>query len=127
MLARRGEIIEKYDRVCDEMGVKHLKHLYPSDTSYCHLYLTRIPGVGDAERREIIISLAESGVNCNVHYKPLPMMTAYKELGWDIKDFPNAYEYYENLITLPLHTKLSDDDVDYVIENFREVVGEYLK
>ena len=66
------------------------------------------------------------GVNCNVHYKPLPMMTAYKELGWDIKDFPNAFDYYSNLITLPLHTKLTDEDVKYVCECFREVVGEYL-
>lgn len=126
MLARRAEIIGKYDEMCDEMGVKHLVHSGEDFQSSNHLYLTRIPGVGDKERREIIISLAERGVNCNVHYKPLPMMTAYKELGWDIKDFPNAFEYYENLITLPLHTKLSDSDVDYVIENFREVVGEYL-
>lgn len=74
-----------------------------------------------------MVKLAERGVNYNVHYKPLPMMTAYKELGWDISEFPNALNYYSNLITLPLHTKLSDEDVEYVIENFREVVGEYLK
>ena len=91
-----------------------------------HLYLTRIPGISDETRREIIIKLAERGVNTNVHYKPLPMMTAYKTMGWDIKDFPNAYAYYENLITLPLHTKLSDEDVEYVIENYKEVVGEYI-
>ena len=127
LLARRGEIIEKYDAMCDELGVKHLVHNGENLQSSNHLYLTRIPGVGDKERREIIISLAERGVNCNVHYKPLPMMTAYRELGWDIKDFPNAYNYYSNLITLPLHTLLSDSDVEYVIENFREVVGEYLK
>ena len=127
MLARRGEIIRKYDAMCDELGVKHLVHSGENFQSSNHLYLTRIPGVGDKERREIIISLAERGVNCNVHYKPLPMMTAYRELGWDIKDFPNAYNYYSNLITLPLHTLLSDSDVEYVIENFREVVGEYLK
>ena len=126
LLARRGEIIRRYDAMCDELGVKHLVHSGENFQSSNHLYLTRIPGIGDKERRQIIISLAERGVNCNVHYKPLPMMTAYRELGWDIKDFPNAYEYYENLITLPLHTKLSDDDVEYVIENFREVVGEYL-
>ena len=126
MLARRKEIIVRYDAMCDELGVKHLVHSGENFQSSNHLYLTRIPGVGDKERREIIISLAERGVNCNVHYKPLPMMTAYKELGWDIKDFPNAYEYYENLITLPLHTLLSDEDVEYVIENYREVVGEYL-
>lgn len=127
MLSRRAEIISRYDAMCDELGVKHLVHSGENFQSSNHLYLTRIPGVGDAERREIIVKLAERGVNCNVHYKPLPMMTAYRELGWDIKDFPNAYEYYENLITLPLHTLLSDEDVEYVIENFKEVVGEYLK
>ena len=127
MLERRREIIRRYDSTCDELGVLHLNHYSSTSTSSGHLYLTRIPGVSDRERREIIVKLAERGVNCNVHYKPLPMMKAYKKLGWDIKDFPNAYNYYSNLITLPLHTKLSDDDVEYVIENFREVVGEYLK
>ena len=127
LLARRGEIIARYDAMCDEMGVKHLVHSGENFQSSNHLYLSRVPGIGDAERREIIVKLAERGVNCNVHYKPLPMMTAYGELGWDIKDFPNAFEYYENLITLPLHTLLSDEDVEYVIENFKEVVGEYLK
>ena len=127
MLRRRAEIIGKYDAMCDELGVKHLVHSGENFQSSNHLYLSRVPGIGDRERREIIVKLAERGVNCNVHYKPLPMMTAYKELGWDIKDFPNAFDYYENLITLPLHTLLSDEDVEYVIENFREVVGEYLK
>lgn len=127
LLTRRSEIISKYDAMCDEMGVKHLVHSGDNFQSSNHLYLTRIPGIGDAERREIIVKLAERGVNCNVHYKPLPMMTAYKKLGWDIKDFPNAYDYYCNLITLPLHTLLSDEDVEYVCESFRDVVGEYLK
>lgn len=127
LLSRRAEIIGKYDTMCDEMGVKHLVHSGDDFQSSNHLYLSRVPGIGDAERREIIVKLAERGVNCNVHYKPLPMMTAYKEMGWDISDFPNAFDYYCNLITLPLHTKLSDEDVEYVIENFREVVGEYLK
>ena len=126
LLARRGEIIARYDAMCDELGVKHLNHSGENFQSSNHLYLTRIPGVNDKERREIIVRLAERGVNCNVHYKPLPMMTAYRELGWDIKDFPNAFDYYCNLITLPLHTLLSDLDVEYVCENFREVVGEYL-
>lgn len=136
LLKRRGEIIRKYDAMCDEIGVSHLAH-FPSSssspsssyffTSSCHLYLTRIPGVNDKERREIIVKLAERGVNCNVHYKPLPMMTAYKDLGWNISDFPNAFRYYENLITLPLHTLLSDEDVRYVCENFKEVVKEYIK
>ena len=127
LLARRAEIIRRYDAMCDELGVKHLVHSGENFQSSNHLYLTRIPGVGDKERREIIISLAERGVNCNVHYKPLPMMTAYRELGWDISEFPNAFDYYCNLITLPLHTLLSDEDVEYVCENFKEVVGEYLK
>lgn len=127
MLKRRGEIVSKYDAMCDELGVMHLNHYSATFNSACHLYLTRIPGIGDVERRKIIVKLAERGVNCNVHYKPLPMMTAYKELGWDISDFPNAFDYYCNLITLPLHTLLSDEDVEYVIENYREIVGEYLK
>ena len=127
LLARRGEIIARYDAMCDELGVKHLFHSGENFQSSNHLYLSRVPGIGDRERREIIVKLAERGVNCNVHYKPLPMMTAYRELGWDIKDFPNAYEYYENLITLPLHTKLSDEDVEYVIENFKEVVKGYIR
>lgn len=127
MLKRRKEIINRYDEMCDELGVKHLIHSGPDFQSSNHLYLTRIPGVSDQTRREIIIKLAELGISTNVHYKPLPMMTAYKEMGWDIKDFPNAYNYYENLITLPLHTCLTDEDVDYVIENFKEVVKEYIK
>ena len=127
MLARRGEIVEKYDAMCDELGVKHLVHSGENFQSSKHLYLSRVPGIGDRERREIIVRLAERGVNCNVHYKPLPMMTAYKELGWDIKDFPNAYDYYCNLITLPLHTLLSDKDVEYVVTNYKEVVKEYIK
>ena len=126
ILERRKKIIAKYDAVCDELGVKHLTHFTESSVSSGHLYLTRIPGASDEQRREIIIKLAECGVATNVHYKPLPMMTAYKELGWDISEFPNAYAYYENLITLPLHTKLSDEDVEYVIENFRYVVKEYV-
>jgi dTDP-4-amino-4,6-dideoxygalactose transaminase len=126
LLERRREIIGKYDAMCDELGVKHLVHYTENSTSSGHLYLTRIPGATDEIRREIIIKLAERGVNTNVHYKPLPMMTAYKEMGWDIKDFPNAYDYYANLITLPLHTKLTDEDVDYVISNFKEVVSKYI-
>lgn len=131
LLERRKEIIAKYDAMCDELGVKHLVHSGGNFQSSNHLYLTRIfkkdgTPISDTERREMIIKLAERGVNTNVHYKPLPMMTAYKAMGWDIEDFPNAYAYYENLITLPLHTKLSDEDVEYVIENFRDVVKEYI-
>lgn len=125
LLERRKEIIEKYDAMCDELGVKHLVHYNDNNLSSGHLYLTRINGITDETRREIITELAERGVNTNVHYKPLPMMTAYKELGWDIKDFPNAYSYFENLITLPLHTKLTDEDLDYVISYFKEVIRKY--
>lgn len=126
LLERRKEIIKKYDEVCDELGVIHLHHYGKDFASSGHLYLTRIPGVSDEQRREIITKLAERGVNTNVHYKPLPMMTAYKNMGWDIKNFPNAYAYYENLITLPLHTKLSDEDVEYVVEQYSKIVKEYI-
>lgn len=126
MLARRKEIIGKYDAMCDDLGVQHLMHYGKDYQSSGHLYLTRIPGINDQQRREIIIKLAEQGISTNVHYKPLPMMTAYKAMGWDIKDFPNAYAYYENLITLPLHTKLSDEDVEYIIENYKGVVKQYI-
>ncbi len=126
LLERRKEIIKKYDAVCDELGVFHLQHYGEDYNSSGHLYLTRIPEINEEQRNEIIEKMAEKGVATNVHYKPLPMMTAYKAYGWDIKDFPNAYDFYHNLITLPLHTKLSDDDVEYVIENFRDIVKEYI-
>ncbi|XGX25730.1 DegT/DnrJ/EryC1/StrS family aminotransferase [Blautia producta] len=126
LLERRKEIIKKYDAVCDELGVFHLQHYGEDYNSSGHLYLTRIPEINEEQRNEIIEKMAENGVATNVHYKPLPMMTAYKAYGWDIKDFPNAYDYYHNLITLPLHTKLSNDDVKYVIENFRDMVKEYI-
>lgn len=128
LMARRHSIIQKYDAMCDELGVMHLTHAGEDFRSSGHLYLTRIPGITIEQRQEIIVKMAEMGVATNVHYKPLPMMTAYKAYGWDIRDFPNAYDYYHNLITLPLHTRLSDEDVDYVIKCFKEsvrsVVGE---
>lgn len=127
LLERRKQIIAKYDEMCDELGVMHLNHYGEHHNGSGHLYLTRVPGIGDEERREIIIKMAEQGIATNVHYKPLPMMTAYKAYGWDIKDFPNAHAYYENLITLPLHTLLSDDDVEYVVENYKNIVKDYLK
>ena len=126
LLERRKDIIARYDAMCGELGVMHLNHYGENHESSGHLYLVRIPGISDETRREIIIKLAERGVATNVHYKPLPMMTAYKNLSWDIKDFPNAYAYYENLITLPLHTKLSEEDVDYVVNQFKDVVKDYL-
>ena len=126
LLKRRKEIIKKYDETCDRLGIKHLVHYTDKSSSSGHLYLTRIPGITDEQRRKIIVKMAEQGIATNVHYKPLPMMTAYKKLGWDIKDFPNAYGYYHNLITLPLHTKLSDEDVEYVCEWFEKIVKEYV-
>lgn len=122
LLERRKEIIRKYDEVCDELGVLHLQHYGEDYSGSGHLYLTRIPNIDEEQRNEIIEKMAENGVATNVHYKPLPMMTAYKAYGWDIKDFPNAYDYYHNLITLPLHTRLSDEDVEYVCECFRKCV-----
>ena len=131
ILARRKEIIAKYDAMCDELGIQHFTHYGTDFASSGHLYLTRTfkkdgAPISDAERREIIVKMAERGIATNVHYKPLPMMTAYKAMGWDIKDFPNAYDYYCNLITLPLHTKLSDEDVEYIIDNFTDIVKEYI-
>lgn len=122
LMQRRHNIIKKYDAVCDELGVMHLTHEGEDFRSSGHLYITRIPGIDEAKRQEIIVKMAEMGVATNVHYKPLPMMTAYKAYGWDIKDFPNAYDYYHNLITLPLHTCLTDEDVDYVCECFKKAV-----
>ena len=126
MLERRKEIIAKYDAMCDGLGVFHLNHYGSDYSSSGHLYLTRIPGIDEKTRNEIIEKLAERGVATNVHYKPLPMMTAYKAYGWKIEDFPNAYDYYRNLITLPLHTKLSDEDVEYVAEKYCEIIKYYL-
>lgn len=125
LLEQRKKIIAVYDAMCDELGVMHLNHYGDNHSSSGHLYLSRIPEINEAQRNEIITKLAERGVATNVHYKPLPMMTAYMNLGWDIKDFPNAFNYYENLITLPLHTKLSDDDVEYIVEIFKEVISQY--
>ena len=126
LLKRRKDILKKYDAVCDELGIKHLVHHTDSMDSSSHLYLIRVPGIAEEQRNEIITQMAEFGVSTNVHYKPLPMMTAYKDLGWDIKNFPNAYDYYHNLITLPLHTLLSDEDVDYVCETVKNVIKEFV-
>lgn len=125
MLARRKEIIKKYDAAFRPLGVKTLDHYTDGHSSSGHLYITRVPGVTLEQRNEIITKMAERGIACNVHYKPLPMHTAYKKLGFDIKDYPNAYRNFENEITLPLHTCLTDDEVNYVIESFCEIVREY--
>lgn len=123
LLARRVEIIRKYDAACDALGISHLRHHTPGMDSSNHLYLIRIPGIGAEERNAIITKMAERGVATNVHYKPLPMMTAY---GADCTAWPNAYDYYHNLITLPLHTLLSDEDVEAVCEALKESVKDYL-
>lgn len=125
MLARRKEIIKKYDAAFRPLGVKTLDHYTDGHSSSGHLYITRVPDVTLEQRNEIIIKMAERGIACNVHYKPLPMHTAYKKLGFNIKDYPNAYRNFENEITLPLHTCLTDDEVNYVIESFCEIVREY--
>ena len=122
MLERRRHIIETYDAALANLPVAVLKHYGTDFAGSGHLYLTRLLGRTDAERREVIVKMAERSIACNVHYKPLPMMTAYKALGFDIKDFPNAYHLFENEVTLPLHTKLTDEDVEYVISNFVEVL-----
>lgn len=126
MLARRKEIIARYDAAFKPLGIDVLDHYNDNHQSSGHLYITRIPGAGLEERQEIIVKMAEAGIATNVHYKPLPMMTAYKNLGFDIKDYPNAYKRFVNEITLPLHTCLTDEEVEYIIENFSKFVKEYI-
>lgn len=126
LMERRKEIIGIYDETCDSLGVNHLDHYGENHSGSGHLYITRIPGITEEARNEIITEMAERGIACNVHYKPLPMMTAYKNLGFDIGNFPNAYNFFKNEITLPLHTKLTDGDVECVCENFAEVVKKYI-
>ena len=126
LLERRKEIIGKYDVAFKPIGIEVLNHYTEKHQSSGHLYITRVPGITLEQRHEIIVKMAEAGVACNVHYKPLPMMTAYKNMGFDIKDYPNAYERFENEITLPLHTKLTDEEVGYVIEQFSRIVKEYI-
>lgn len=122
LLERRNQIIKKYDKECDELGIAHMIHHTDGIDSSNHLYLIRIPGIGEEERNQIIERMAKQGVATNVHYKPLPMMTAYRALGWDIRHFPNAYDYYQNLISLPLHTLLTDEDVEYTCNALRAAV-----
>lgn len=126
MLKRRREIIERYDEALKPVGVQTLCHYTAVRESSGHLYLSRVPGITTEQRNEIIIKMAEQGVACNVHYKPLPMHTAYKKLGFDIADYPNAYAQFANEITLPLHTRLTDAEVEYVIEKYIDVLREYI-
>ena len=130
MLYRRRQIINRYNEAIDNLNanldvnhqVKYLNHYGDDHSSSGHLYITRLSGRTDAERRTVIVEMAKRGVACNVHYKPLPMMTAYKALGFDIANYPNAYRLFENEVTLPLHTKLTDEDVEYVITNFVDII-----
>ncbi len=126
ILKRRKEIITRYDNAFRPLGVKTLNHYTENHESSGHLYITRVPNITLEQRQEIIVKMAEAGIACNVHYKPLPMMTAYINLGFDIKDYPNSYEKFKNEITLPLHTCLTDEDVEYVIENYTRIVKEYV-
>lgn len=124
MLKRRFEIIAMYDEAFKNDPIQCLKHQSDIHHSSGHLYFTRIDGMNEAQRNKFIDSMAEKGVSCNVHYKPLPMLTAYKRMGFDIKNYPNAYRLYENEITLPLYSTLSDEDVKAVIQAYRECLEE---
>lgn len=131
LLKHRREIIKKFDNAFKPLGVHTLPHFTDEYTSSGHLYLTRVfkkngEPISDEERREIIIKMAERGITTNVHYKPLPMMTGYKKLGFDIKDYPNAYAHYANEISLPLFSRLTDEEVDYIIDNYTDVIKEYI-
>ncbi len=126
MLERRREIVARYDAAFKPLGIRVLAHQTEDYTSSYHLYLTWIPGITAEQRNEIIVKMAEAGVACNVHYKPLPMLTAYKNMGFDVADYPNAYAHFANEITLPLHTKLTDEQVDYVIATYTKILQEYI-
>lgn len=126
ILKRRKEIISKYDNAFRPLGIKTLNHYTEEYQSSGHLYITRVPNITLEQRQEIIVKMAEAGIACNVHYKPLPMMTAYINLGFDINDYLNAYAQFENEITLPLHTCLKDEEIEYVIENYARIVKEYI-
>lgn len=123
MLHRRRQIIEHYNEALKDCNVQVLNHYGDGNCSSGHLYLVRLLDMDVEQRNEVIVKMAECGIACNVHYKPLPMMTAYKKLGFDITDYPNAYNQYRNEVTLPLHTCLSDEDMEYVISNFVEIIS----
>lgn len=127
MLARRREIIEKYDAAFKPLGIKVLGHYATDRQSSGHLYITRIPGINREQANEIMKEMALAGIATNVHFKPLPMHTAYRNFGFDIKDYPCAYAKFENEITLPLHTRMTDEDVEYVIETYIGVLNKYFR
>ncbi len=124
MQQRRKQIVQAYDGKCRELGIEYMNHFGADFTSSLHLYLIRLAGFDHQKRCEFISRMADEGVACNVHYKPLPMMTAYRNLGWDIADFPNAFHIYENTVSLPLYSKLSDEDVQYVLQSLEKVYGQ---
>ena len=126
MLARRRQIVERYDDAFRPFGVKTLSHYDGNNTSSGHLYITHLSFITTEQRNEIINKMAQREIACNVHYKPLPLLSAYSNLGFNIKDFPSANEFYSKEITLPLNTTLSDEQVEYVIKNFVEIVKEYI-
>lgn len=126
MLERRREIIRRYDEAFRPLGVETLAHYTDTHASSGHLYITRVPGITAAQRSEIILKMAEAEIACNVHYKPLPMHTAYRALGFDIENYPNAYAHFANEISLPLHTCLTDEMVAYVIDKYTRILREYL-
>ena len=126
LVKRRHEIIKTYNNALKDLPIQVLAHETQNSRSSGHLYITRVEGITLEQRNEIIVKMAERGIATNVHYKPLPMLTAYKNLGFNIKDYPNAYSYFENEITLPLYSILTNEEVDYVIENYREILGEML-
>lgn len=123
MLLRRKAIIERYDKALKAAGIEVLEHYNDNHQSSGHLYITRVPNISTEQRQKIIEKMAEEGIATNVHYKPLPMMTAYKNMGFDINNYPNAYAHFANEITLPLHTRLTDEEVDYIIENYIAIVA----
>ena len=124
LLERREDIISQYNKGFEGTRITALSHSSEDYKSCGHLYITHVEGATFEQRGEIITKMAERGISCNVHYKPLPLLTAYKNLGFDIENYPNAYNYYVKEITLPLHTRLSDEDVDVIISNFKEIVEE---
>lgn len=126
MLLRRKAIIERYDKAFKDAGIKVLEHYSNDYQSSGHLYITRVPNITTEQRQEIIEMMAECGIATNVHYKPLPMMTAYKNMGFDIKNYPNAYAQFANEITLPLHTRLTNEEVDYIIDTYIRIVKSFI-
>lgn len=123
LLKRRKEMIDRYDAAFKHLGIEVLDHYSDTYQSSGHLYITRIPGASLEQRQAMIVAMAERGIATNVHYKPLPMMTAYKNLGFDIADFPNAYAHFANEITLPLHTRLTDEEVEYIIKQYTDIIS----